>query len=385
MNDVVNPQLLAQAQQAEATGLSPISEIIDELRAGRMVVLVDEEDRENEGDLLMAAEFVTPAAINFMATHGRGLICLTLTEERCQQLDLQPMVARNGTSFGTNFTASIEAARGVTTGISAGDRACTVLAAVNKSATPDDIVSPGHVFPLMAQTGGVLARAGHTEAGCDLAKAAGLEPAAVICEILKDDGSMARLPDLLLFAQAHGLKIGTIADLISYRSQTEGLVARAAERDITTDYGQFRLVAYNDQTCGDVHLALVKGEPSAERETLVRVHEPLSVLDLIDSDNRAHSWSVASAMQAISAVGVGVIVLLRRGESGQELLQRMQTSEHVARSQHELRDYGIGAQILRDLGVGKMSLLALPRKIPNMNGFGLEVCRFIAPHADAPV
>lgn len=385
MNDVVNLQLLAQAQQAEVTGISPISEIIDELRAGRMVVLIDEEDRENEGDLLMAAEFVTPAAINFMATHGRGLICLTLTEQRCQQLDLQPMVARNGTSFGTNFTASIEAARGVTTGISAADRACTVLAAVNKTATADDIVCPGHVFPLMAQNGGVLARAGHTEAGCDLAKAAGLEPAAVICEILKDDGSMARLPDLLLFAQAHGLKIGTIADLISYRSQTEGLVTRAAERDIATDYGKFRLIAYNDQTCSDVHLALVKGKPSPERETLVRVHEPLSVLDLIDSDSRAHSWSVASAMQAINAAGVGVIVLLRRSESGQDLLQRMQNSEHVARSQHELRDYGIGAQILRDLGVGKMQLLALPRKIPNMNGFGLEVCRFIAPKAGAPV
>jgi 3,4-dihydroxy 2-butanone 4-phosphate synthase/GTP cyclohydrolase II len=258
------------------------------------------------------------------------------------------------------------------------------LAAVNKQATPDDIVSPGHVFPLMAQTGGVLARAGHTEAGCDLAKAAGLEPAAVICEILKDDGSMARLPDLLLFAQVHSLKIGTIADLISYRSQTEGLVARAAEREITTDYGQFRLVAYNDQTCSDVHLALVKGSPSPERETLVRVHEPLSVLDLIDSGSRAHSWSVASAMQAIGVAGEGVIVLLRRSESGQDLLQRMHASKPVARSQHELRDYGIGAQILRDLGVGKMSLLALPRKIPNMNGFGLEVCRFIAPDTNVP-
>lgn len=379
MNDIVNLKLLEQARRVAVTGLSPITKIIEELRAGRMIVLVDEEDRENEGDLVMAAEFVTPAAINFMATHGRGLICLTLTEDRCRQLNLEPMVARNGTSFGTNFTASIEAAHGVTTGISAGDRACTVLAAANKTAKPEDIVSPGHVFPLMAQKGGVLARAGHTEAGCDLARAAGLEPAAVICEILKDDGSMARLPDLLVFAKEHGLKIGTIADLISYRNETEGLVERVVERIVDTDHGKFRLIAYNDQTTQDVHLALVKGCPSPDRETLVRVHEPLSVMDLIDSDSRAHSWTVPKSMQAINAAGEGVIVLLRRNESGQDLVERIRNTEHVARSQHELRDYGIGAQILRDLGVGKMSLLALPRKIPNMNGFGLEVCRFIVP------
>jgi 3,4-dihydroxy 2-butanone 4-phosphate synthase/GTP cyclohydrolase II len=378
MNSTVDLQLLAQTPQA-LTNLSPITDIIAELRAGRMVVLVDEENRENEGDLLMAAEFVTPAAINFMATHGRGLICLTLTEARCQQLNLEPMVARNGTSFGTNFTASIEAARGVTTGISVADRACTVLAAVNKTARPEDIVSPGHVFPLMAQKGGVLARAGHTEAGCDLTKAAGLEPAAVICEILKDDGNMARLPDLLTFAGEHGLKIGTIADLISYRSETECLVQRAVERDIDTGHGKFRLVAYHDQTSQDVHLALVKGNPCPDRETLVRVHEPLSVVDLLDSDSKAHSWSIQRAMQVINEAGEGVIILLRRSEDGEALMERIRDVEHVVHSQHVLRDYGVGAQILRDLNVGKMSLLALPRKIPNMNGFGLEVTRFISP------
>lgn len=382
MNDIVDLKFLAQAQHADITGLSPITDIIEELRAGRMVVLVDEEDRENEGDLVMASEFVTPAAINFMATHGRGLICLTLTEDRCRQLNLEPMVARNGTSFGTNFTASIEATHGVTTGICASDRACTVLAAVNKTAKPEDIVSPGHVFPLMAQKGGVLARAGHTEAGCDLAMAAGLEPAAVICEILKDDGGMARMPDLLIFAREHGLKIGAIADLISYRSETEGLVERAAERIINTEHGEFRLIAYHDQTTQDVHLALVKGNLSPGRETLVRVHEPLSVMDLIDSDSQAHSWSVSKSMQAINAAGEGVIVLLRRNESGQDLLERIRHTEHVACSHHALRDYGIGAQILRDVGVGKMCLLALPRKIPNMTGFGLEVTEFIAPALD---
>jgi len=242
------------------SAISPTPEIIAEIQAGRMVVLVDEEDRENEGDLVMGAEFVTPEAINFMAKHGRGLICLTLTESRCRQLNLAPMVNQNRSQMGTNFTVSIEAAQGVTTGISAADRARTVQAAVRREARPEDLVQPGHIFPLMAQKGGVLVRAGHTEAGCDLAELAGLTPAAVICEILKDDGEMARLPELLRFCETHGLKIGTIADLIHYRSRTESLVQRVTERSLETAHGRFRLYGYRDGTAGEVHLALVRGE-----------------------------------------------------------------------------------------------------------------------------
>lgn len=375
MNDI-NPAFLGLAHLLEP-GISPITDIIDDIRAGKMVVLIDEEDRENEGDLVFAAQFATPENVNFMAKHGRGLICLTLTEARCQQLKLPLMVQRNGTQLGTNFTASIEAAQGVTTGISAADRAHTILTAVAQGAQADSIVSPGHIFPLMAQPGGVLARAGHTEAGCDLAQMAGLEPAAVICEILKDDGSMARLPDLLTFAALHDLKIGTIADLIHYRSQTETLVERAAERTINTPYGEFNLVAYHDSTANETHLALVKGDPSAEQETLVRVHEPLSVVDLLDGDSQAHTWSVPRAMEAIQQAKAGVIVLLRRAESSRDLIDRIRFAEEPVRVKHELRDYGIGAQILRDLGVRKMRLLAVPRKMPSMAGFGLEVTEYV--------
>jgi 3,4-dihydroxy 2-butanone 4-phosphate synthase/GTP cyclohydrolase II len=341
------------------------------------VVLVDEEDRENEGDLVMAAEFASPVDINFMAMHGRGLICLTLTEARCKQLNLSRMVERNGTKLGTNFTASIEAAHGVTTGISAADRALTIQAAVKADAKPGDIVSPGHVFPLMAQNDGVLVRAGHTEAGCDLARMAGLEPAAVICEILNDDGSMARLPDLRAFAAQHRLKVGTIADLISYRSQTETLIERAVERMITTPYGEFRLVAYHDRTAHETHLALVKGEPAMARDTLVRVHEPLSVFDLLDCGSRTHAWSVPRAMEMIQQAEAGVIVLLRRAEESSDLIERIRLADEPVHSRHILRDYGIGAQILRDLGVTTMRLLATPRKMPSMAGFGLEVTEFI--------
>jgi len=266
--------------------LAPTLDIIEELKAGRMVVLVDEEDRENEGDLVMAAEFATPEAINFMAKYGSGLVCLTLTDERCRQLGLKQMVNDNQTPHGTAFTVSIEAATGVTTGISAADRAATIQAAVKKDARPHDIIQPGHIFPLRAQPGGVLVRAGHTEAGCDLAGLAGLEPASVICEILKDDGTMARLPDLIPFAQNHGLKIGAIADLIHYRNKTESLVERAADRLIQTVYGAFRLVAYRDKCAKETHLALIKGEIHADRETLVRVHEPLSVMDFLDARAR---------------------------------------------------------------------------------------------------
>ncbi len=356
------------------TDIAPIQDIIDEIRAGRMVVLVDEEDRENEGDLLFAAEFVTPEKINFMARHGRGLICLTLTEAHCKQLNLPLMVRDNGSPLGTNFTMSIEAASGVTTGISAADRSRTVQVAVGKNAKPADIVQPGHIFPLMAQNGGVLVRAGHTEAGCDLAQLAGLTPAAVICEILKDDGEMARLPDLITYAQLHGLKIGTIADLIQHRSQHEKLVERVAQRPMQTAYGAFELVAYRDKTMQRTHLALVKGNIQPQNETLVRVHEPLSVLDFMEQASFKNSTSVHDALTKISQSATGVLVLLHRNETPNDLLARaVATPEAHHISQWDPRSYGIGAQILRDLNVGKMRLLATPRKLPSMAGFGLEV------------
>ena len=310
--------------------ISPVLDIVADMRAGRMVILVDEEDRENEGDLVLAAEHVTPEAINFMAKYGRGLICLTLTEARCRQLDLPLMVRDNKTPHGTAFTVSIEAAEGVTTGISAQDRSRTVQAAVAKNATSADIVQPGHIFPLMAQNGGVLVRAGHTEAGCDFAQLAGCEPAAVICEILKEDGTMARLPDLLEFAREHQLKIGTIRDLIHHRSETEKLIECVADKAVECAQGRFRLRAFADRSSGDVHLALSCGEITAGDETLVRVHESICVLDFLDHASRGHT-------------------------------------------------YGIGAQILRELGVGRMRLMSSPRKMPSMAGFGLEITGYFTP------
>jgi 3,4-dihydroxy 2-butanone 4-phosphate synthase / GTP cyclohydrolase II len=359
--------------------LSSVAEIVADIRAGKMVILVDEEDRENEGDLLMAAEFVTADHINFMAKHGRGLICLTLTEEKCRQLNLPLMVSANQSRMGTNFTVSIEAAQGVTTGISATDRARTVQVAVNRDSRPSDIVQPGHIFPLRAEPGGVLVRAGHTEAGCDLAHMAGLAPASVICEILKDDGEMARLPDLIEFARTHGLRIGAISELIHHRSQTETLVHRVFERPLMTAHGEFRLVAYHDQPMGETHLALVKGEISAGEETLVRVHEPLSIIDLLDSASTRHSWNLHEAMDAIADNGRGVLVLLYRNESGEDLLQRARASEAAADSRLALRNYGIGAQILRDLGVRRMKVLGAPRKMPSMTGFDLELTGYLLP------
>ncbi|MBA2350623.1 MAG: 3,4-dihydroxy-2-butanone-4-phosphate synthase [Burkholderiales bacterium] len=355
--------------------LNSTAEILAEIKAGKMTILVDDEERENEGDLVLGAEFATAGHINFMATHGRGLICLTLTETHCRQLNLPLMVARNRSSPGTNFTVSIEASRGVTTGISAADRARTIQAAVACDATPDDIVQPGHIFPLMAQKGGVLSRAGHTEAGCDLAQLAGLTAAAVICEIMNDNGEMARLPDLVEFAERHDLKIGSIADLIHYRSQTESLVTRVAERPIQTLHGEFTLVVYNDQTTQATHLALVKGEIAAAEETLVRVHEPLSVMDLLDAGDRRHSWNLNDTLQTIAHAKRGVIVLLHKPETAAELLDRARGTAPVNTDQSriDLRNYGIGAQILRDLNVRKMRLLAAPRKMPSMAGFGLEV------------
>ncbi|HSH72157.1 MAG TPA: bifunctional 3,4-dihydroxy-2-butanone-4-phosphate synthase/GTP cyclohydrolase II [Methylophilaceae bacterium] len=357
--------------------VSPTLEIIEEIRQGRMVILVDEEDRENEGDLVLAAQFSTPEHINFMARYGRGLICLTLTETRCEQLNLPSMVEKNGSSMRTNFTVSIEAATGVTTGISAADRSRTIQAAVAKNAVPKDIVSPGHIFPLAAENGGVLVRAGHTEAGCDLAALAGLEPASVICEILKDDGSMARLPDLIEFAAQHKIKIGTIADLIHYRSETERLIERATERMVQTPYGEMRLIAYADKIANETHLALVKGDISADKEVLVRVHEPLSVFDLIDTSSTSHSWNTLKAMQAINEAGCGVIVLLHRVEDGAELTNRIAHADEAIRPKQDLRNYGIGSQILLDLGVRKMKLMATPRKMPSMVGFGLEVTAYL--------
>ena len=357
--------------------LSPIQHIIEDLRQGKMVVLVDEEDRENEGDLVMAADFVTPEAINFMARFGRGLICLTLTEERCRQLNLPLMVSANRAPMGTNFTVSIEAAKGVTTGISAADRARTVQAAVAQDARPEDIVQPGHIFPVMAQKGGVLVRAGHTEAGCDLAALAGLTPASVICEILKEDGEMARLPDLLVFAREHGLKVGAIADLIHYRNQTESLVSREAERPIQTRFGEFRLVVYLDRNSNQTHLALVKGEIDPERETHVRVHEPISVMDLLDMESSPHSWKLNDALEGISSLGCGVVVLLGRKECEGDLKERAMLTRPKMESKVDLRNYGIGAQILKALGVRKMRLLAVPRKMPSMTGFDLEVTGFV--------
>ena len=356
------------------TNIAPIQDIIAEIRAGRMVVLVDEEDRENEGDLLFAAAFVTPEKINFMAKHGRGLICLTLTEAHCQQLKLPLMVRDNGSPLGTNFTLSIEAASGVTTGISAADRARTVQVAADRNAQPGDIVQPGHIFPLMAQNGGVLVRAGHTEAGCDLAQLAGLMPASVICEILKDDGEMARLPDLIAFAKLHGLKIGTIADLIEHRSQHEKLVERVAQRPIPTGYGEFDLVTYQDKTTQRTHLALVKGNIQPQNETLVRVHEPLSVLDFLEQASFNHATSVHDALLKISQSPAWVLVLLHRNETSEDLRARaVATPQQHQVAQWDARSYGIGAQILRDLNVGKMRLLGTPRKLPSMAGFGLEV------------
>lgn len=385
MNNIVNLNYLEQVKTIPSfdvlgnltTSISPMVEIIEEMRQGRMVVLLDDEDRENEGDLVMAAQFVTPADINFMAKHGRGLVCLTLTEERGKQLNLEPMVTKNGTKMGTNFTVSIEAADGVTTGISAADRAHTIQTAVNVNARPADIVSPGHVFPLIAQKGGVLVRAGHTEAGCDIARLADLEPAAVICEILKDNGEMARLPDLLEFAAKHGLKVGTIADLINYRSQTEHLITRVVERNIETAYGEFKLIAFNDATTDETHLALVKGNVSAGQSVLVRVHEPLTIIDLLDASSKSHSWSLPCAMEAISKAGAGVIVMLRRQQESEDIVHAIKSAGQPVNNQYTLKDYGIGAQILRDLGVVKMRLMAEPRKIPSMAGFGLEATEFI--------
>jgi 3,4-dihydroxy 2-butanone 4-phosphate synthase/GTP cyclohydrolase II len=362
--------------------ISPVEDIVADMRAGRIVILVDEEDRENEGDLVLAADHVTADGINFMARYGRGLICLTLTRERCERLKLPPMTARNGDKKGTAFTISIEAAEGVTTGISAADRARTIEAAVAKNAVPEDLVQPGHIFPLQAVDGGVLMRAGHTEAGCDLAAMAGCSPASVICEIMKDDGTMARLPDLQLFAAEHDLKIGTIADLIEYRSRVESLIKSQGSRKLQTAYGDFTAHAFSDTTGDGVHMALVKGTWDACEVVAARVHEPLSVLDALEVGRAMHSWSLDAAMAHIEKEGKGVVVLLNCGESGQQLLAQFegtaQATHAPTRGRMDLRTYGIGAQILRHCGVHKMRLLGSPRRMPSMTGYGLEITGYVS-------
>jgi 3,4-dihydroxy 2-butanone 4-phosphate synthase/GTP cyclohydrolase II len=369
--------------------LDSIEDIVADFKAGKMVVIMDDEDRENEGDLVMAAGLVRPEDINFMARYGRGLICLTLTAERCRQLRLPPMVAYGDDKHRTAFTVSIEAAEGVTTGISAFDRAHTIRTAVKKDARADDLVQPGHIFPLMAQPGGVLTRAGHTEAGCDFARLAGLEPAAVIVEILNEDGTMARRPDLEKFAREHGLRIGTIADLIRYRLQHEHTIERVAESKIRTEFGEFRLVTYQDSIDNTVHLALVRGEVDPKQPTLVRVHLRNTLADVLGVQHPSFGWPLRNALQRIAEQGSGVVVLLRKSESPKDLVKQIvgldeprepdpHGDDHVREDGQVLRTYGIGAQILSDLGVRKMRVLSAPKRMQGISGFGLEVVEYVA-------
>ena len=378
---------LEQARRA----LDSVEDIVADLKAGKMVVIMDDEDRENEGDLVMAAGLVRPEDINFMARYGRGLICLTLTAERCRQLRLPPMVAYGDDKHRTAFTVSIEAAEGVTTGISAFDRAHTIRAAVKKDARADDLVQPGHIFPLMAQPGGVLTRAGHTEAGCDLARLAGVEPAAVIVEILNEDGTMARRGDLERFAREHGLRIGTIADLIRYRLQNEHTIERVAESTIANEFGEFRLVTYQDSIDNTVHLALVRGEVDPTRPTLVRVHLRNTLADVLGVQHPGSGWPLRNALHRIAEEG-GIVVLLRKPESPKDLVKQIVAleqhgdeaaaepagDEHVRDDGQVLRTYGIGAQILSDLGVRKMRVLSAPKRMQAISGFGLEVVEYVS-------
>ena len=350
-----------------------------------MVIVMDDEDRENEGDLIMAASKARAADVNFMARYGRGLICLTLTGERCEQLRLPLMVSETERLRGTNFTVSIEAAEGITTGISAHDRARTIRAAVAPDAKPEDLQQPGHVFPLRAQPGGVLTRAGHTEAGCDLARLAGLEPAAMIVEILNEDGSMARRDDLQRFAHRHGLKIGTIADLISYRLAKEETVEAIADLEVETEFGPFRLVCMEDHINKTVHLALVRGKPEPGTPTLVRVHVQDTLSDVVGIQDSRLGWPLRSTIELIAAQGCGVIVILRQTELPRDLMKavrELQLGEDdrvIPRDRaSELRTYGIGAQILRALGVRRMRVLSAPKQMQAISGFGLEVVEYVS-------
>ena len=358
--------------------LNSIEELVEDIRQGKMVILMDDEDRENEGDLIMAAECCKAEHINFMARFARGLICMPMSRERCELLKLPLMAPRNGSGFGTKFTVSIEAATGVTTGISAADRARTVQAAAARDAKAEDIVSPGHIFPLMAQAGGTLARAGHTEAACDLARMAGFEPSGVICEVMNDDGTMARRPELETFAAEHGIKIGTIADLIHYRMIHERTVQRIAEQPLDSELGQFKLITYRDQVEGQVHLALVKGVIHADEPTLVRVHSMDPLRDLLGV-RRPGRWSLRAAMQKVAAEGSGVVLLLNHAISGNELLElvEQQLGEAKPAEPTTYSTVGAGSQILRDLGVRKMRLLSSPVKFNAISGFDLEVVEYV--------
>ncbi|MBS3798082.1 bifunctional 3,4-dihydroxy-2-butanone-4-phosphate synthase/GTP cyclohydrolase II [Pseudoalteromonas sp. BDTF-M6] len=365
--------------------LNSAAEIIEDIKNGKMVILMDDEDRENEGDLIIAAEHISADAINFMATYGRGLICLTLTQERCEQLALPLMVKNNGAQFSTNFTMSIEAAKGVTTGISAADRARTVQAAVAKGAVAEDIVQPGHIFPIMAQPGGVLTRAGHTEAGCDLARLAGLEPSSVIVEILNPDGTMARRPELEVFAKEHGIKMGTIADLIEYRNLNETTIEKVAQCKLPTEHGEFELVTYKDTIDGQLHYAMVKGEITDP--TLVRVHLQSTFNDILLSDRGAdRSWTLSKAMKYIAEQG-GVLVILGKQECSEDIeamVKAFAMEDEGKQANHRKiqgtsRTVGIGSQILADLGITKMRLMSMPKKYHALSGFHLEVVDYVQP------
>lgn len=369
--------------------LNTVEELIQDIRLGKMVVLMDDEDRENEGDLVMAAECVTPQHINFMATHARGLICLPMVRERADRLGLSLMVQRNGSGFGTKFTVSIEAATGVTTGISAADRARTVQAAVARNARAEDIVQPGHIFPLIAEAGGVLVRAGHTEAACDLPRMAGFEPAGVICEIMNEDGSMARRPDLEAFAEKHDLKIGTIADLIHYRTLNEQTVEKINEGVINTDYGQFTLHTFRDQLAGDIHFAVTKGVLTADEPSLVRVQFGATLRDMLGTQPvEGATWNVRRCLERISQEGKGVLVLLTGRESQEQLLQsidiafgqKVAPSQQTQPSQISYLTVGVGSQILRNLNVGKMRFMGANIKYNAISGFDLEVVEFVSPN-----
>jgi 3,4-dihydroxy 2-butanone 4-phosphate synthase/GTP cyclohydrolase II len=371
------------SQRKSPVHVSPIEEIMEDYRNGKMVIIVDDEDRENEGDLVIAAEAVRAEHINFMASHGRGLICLTLTEERCRQLGLPLMVKDNNARYSTNFTVSIEAARGVTTGISAADRAATVAAAVRREAGPSDIVMPGHIFPIMAQPGGVLNRAGHTEAGVDLARICGFEPASVICEILNPDGSMARLADLVDYGGAHGLKIGSIADLIRWRLNHEPTVIRVSSHDMPTSLGQFRAYVYEDRIARSTHLALVLGDIVPDQPTLVRVHVHTGVFDTMMNTVAERSGDAERALRAILGHGTGILVLLDYPTTGDYVSRKIAelgTSDAAGLEKEEvgdLRMVGAGSQILSDLGAGKVRVLGTPRRTHGLSGYDLEVVEYL--------
>ena len=362
-----------------------IREIIADIKDGKMVIMVDDENRENEGDLIMAAEKVRPEDINYMATHGRGLVCLTLSRERCTQLRLPLMVSDTDQHHATNFTISIEAAEGITTGISAHDRAYTIQAAVAPGARPEHLSQPGHIFPVMAQPGGVLTRAGHTEAGCDLARLAGLEPAAAIVEILKADGSMARRPDLEVFAKEHGIRIGTIADLIRYRLDNEQNVERIGKKVVDTEHGEFTVYCFDDHVNRAVHVALVKGDPGSVETPLVRVHLQDTLSDVIGVKSSSLGWPLSSAIRRIADEGVGVIVLLRDQESSRDFMDSIETlgqqsDELESRRSGDdvLRTYGVGAQVLRDLGLSKIRVLSAPKHMYAISGFDLEITEYVS-------